>query len=87
MSARTTMSWAHISSRLSQLVCGLGGHELLLRAEPGRLSLKCMNCLYETPGWTIKETRVRPRSQGQGILVHQVQGYPCASLDVRSLAR
>ena len=31
------------------------GHQLLLNAEPGRLSLKCMSCPYETPGWTIKE--------------------------------
>jgi hypothetical protein len=74
MSANITMSWANLSSRLSQLFCGLGGHELLLRAEPGRLSLKCMNCMYETPGWTIKEAQARPRSQGRVVLVQQIQG-------------
>ena len=65
--------WASVSSRLSQLICGLGGHELLLNAEPGRLSLKCMSCPYETPGWTIKEKHVDARSHHThpAVLVEQ----------------
>ena len=66
-------NWASISSRLSQLICGLSGHELLLNAEPGRLSLKCMSCPYETPGWTIKEQHrnVRSRLHSPAVLVEQ----------------
>lgn len=63
MNASTPSYWSSLSSRLSQFLCGLSGHQLLLSAEPGRLSLKCMSCPYETPGWAIKErsydTRVR----------------------------
>jgi len=77
MSASTPTYWAHLASRLSQLICGLSGHQLLLNAEPGRLSLKCMSCPYETPGWTIKDksSAVRLRHQPAGVLVEQrVQG-------------
>lgn len=65
--------WSSVSSRLSQLICGLGGHELLLNAEPGRLSLKCMSCPYETPGWTIKEKAVdaRPPHAPSVVLLEQ----------------
>ena len=73
MSGSIAINWASISSRLSQLICGLSGHELLLNAEPGRLSLKCMSCPYETPGWTIKEQHqvVRPHHHGPAVLVQQ----------------
>lgn len=80
MSASTSSTptyWGHVSSRLSRLICGLSGHQLLLNAEPGRLSLKCMSCPYETPGWTIKEKGhdVRTRRQSAAVLVEQrVQG-------------
>jgi hypothetical protein len=80
MSASTPSTptyWANVASRLSQLICGLSGHQLLLNAEPGRLSLKCMSCPYETPGWTIKEKAydVRSRRQAATVLFEQrVQG-------------
>jgi hypothetical protein len=65
MSASTPTYWANVASRLSQLICGLSGHQLLLNAEPGRLSLKCMSCPYETPGWAIKEKAHDVRSHRQ----------------------
>ena len=77
MSASTHSHWANVRSRLSQLICGMSGHQLLLNAEPGRLSLKCMSCPYETPGWTIKEKTydVRLHHQAHAVLVEQrVQG-------------
>jgi hypothetical protein len=77
MTASTPTYLAHLASRLSQLICGLSGHQLLLNAEPGRLSLKCMSCPYETPGWAIKEQSCdgRPRRQPSAVLVEQrVQG-------------
>jgi hypothetical protein len=77
MSASNPTYWGNVASRLSQMICGLSGHQLLLNAEPGRLSLKCMSCPYETPGWTIKENSYDPRSRRQTttVLVEQrVQG-------------
>lgn len=42
-------------SRLQQFVCGLHGHDRLLQFETGRLSLKCVSCGHETPGWNLKK--------------------------------
>lgn len=77
MSASTPGYWSSLLSRLSQLICGVSGHQLVLNAEPGRLSLKCMSCPYETPGWTIKEKAGdnRMRRPAPAVLVEQrVQG-------------
>ena len=73
MSDSAPSYWSTVSSRLSQLICGLSGHQLLLSAEPGRLSLKCMSCPYETPGWTIKERSRdnRTRRPAAAVLVEQ----------------
>jgi hypothetical protein len=37
-----------------QFVCGLQGHDNLLEFGRGRLSLKCVSCGHESPGWDIK---------------------------------
>jgi hypothetical protein len=39
---------------IRQLVCGLHGHDSLLEFGQGRLSLKCVSCGHESPGWDIK---------------------------------
>jgi hypothetical protein len=36
-----------------QLICGLRGHEVVFHFEPNRLSLRCLNCALQTPGWTL----------------------------------
>lgn len=46
-----------------QALCGLRGHEMVLHFEPARLSLKCVACGAETPGWTID---VRPVFRSRG---------------------
>ena len=38
---------------LNQFLCAIRGHELFLRFEPRRLSLRCESCGYESPGWEI----------------------------------
>ena len=40
-----------------QTLCGLRGHVMVRHFEPARLSLQCLVCAAETPGWTID---VRP---------------------------
>ena len=54
------------SWRLHSFFCGLHGHDMVLRVEPGRLSLQCMSCHYVTPGWTIKESQAL-HSDGSGL--------------------
>jgi hypothetical protein len=39
---------------MRQFVCGLQGHDSLLQFGRGRLSLKCVSCGHESPGWDIK---------------------------------
>lgn len=38
---------------LRRVRCGLTGHDMLMRFEPGRLSLRCHDCGHETPGWSV----------------------------------
>ena len=33
--------------------CGLGGHAMAMRFEKSRMSLQCLGCGHNTPGWTI----------------------------------
>lgn len=45
------MSRVSIGAR--QFMCGLSGHDSLRHFEQGRLSLKCVSCGHETPGWEV----------------------------------
>jgi hypothetical protein len=38
---------------LRQLYCALRGHENYLHFEKNRVSLQCIGCGHESPGWTI----------------------------------
>jgi hypothetical protein len=40
---------------LRQMVCGLRGHDRLLHFEEERMSLRCVSCGHETPGWTLNQ--------------------------------
>ena len=47
-----------------QAVCAVHGHSMLMLAERDRMSLRCLWCGAETPGWTIDVNpalRRRPR--------------------------
>ena len=58
------MSWT--IHRLRQMMCGLHGHDAVLHFERNRLSLQCVTCGLESPGWAIEsETRrVKPLTAG-----------------------
>lgn len=45
-------------------LCGLRGHDDVLHFEPARLSLRCLKCGRQTPGWTLD---VKPRAAGQRL--------------------
>jgi len=44
-----------LSRRLSQLFCSFRGHDTLLHFEDERMSLRCLSCGHETPGWELNE--------------------------------
>jgi len=37
--------------------CGLGGHVMVRRFETDRMSLQCLSCGEQTPGWSIHARR------------------------------
>jgi hypothetical protein len=47
-------------ARLRHAFCGLFGCEMLRHFERERLSLRCVQCGYETPGWTLAIARPDP---------------------------
>ena len=51
---------ATVVQRLRQVLCGVHGHDSLLRFERDRLSLRCVSCGYESPGWELTETPPTP---------------------------
>ena len=49
---------ARAADRVNQFFCGLHGHDsLLLHVDNGRMSLHCVSCGYDTPGWDLKVRR------------------------------
>jgi hypothetical protein len=44
------------ATKLSQLFCGFRGHDALLHFEGERISLRCVSCGHETPGWDLDAT-------------------------------
>jgi len=44
-----------VIERLRQMFCGLHGHDTLLHFDKDRMSLRCVSCGHETPGWELNE--------------------------------
>jgi hypothetical protein len=44
-----------VMDRLRQMYCGLHGHDTLLHFDKDRMSLRCVSCGHETPGWELNE--------------------------------
>ncbi len=44
-----------VLDRVRQMFCGLHGHDTLLHFEQDRMSLRCVSCGHETPGWELNE--------------------------------
>ena len=47
--------FARVMESLRQMFCGLRGHDTLLHFEDERMSLRCVSCGHETPGWELNE--------------------------------
>lgn len=52
------ISVSGVLSRMDQFVCGLTGHDELMRFEPDRLSLHCSRCGHQSAGWEVRSPRV-----------------------------
>jgi hypothetical protein len=40
---------------MHQTLCGLRGHDSLLHFEEERMSMRCVSCGHDTPGWELNE--------------------------------
>jgi hypothetical protein len=64
------MSLDSVQTRVRRFLCGLSGHDSLRHFERGRISLKCVMCGYETPGWEVGPARTcRERPAGKQSVV------------------
>ncbi len=53
-----------VLDRVRQMFCGLHGHDTLLHFEQDRMSLRCLSCGHETPGWKLDEARPTVTARG-----------------------
>ena len=59
---------ARAPTLFKQFSCGLHGHDMLLHFERRRVSLKCVTCGHESPGWSMAPTTPKPAGQITGRL-------------------
>jgi hypothetical protein len=63
-----------------RVCCWLRGHEMVRCFEPARLSLRCLHCGAETPGWTLAVHQpIRGASLARVIPFQRVLTSPRAS--------
>ena len=70
-----TLALLHgIVTFVDRVLCAVHGHAMVLRYEPGRLSLRCLHCGARTTGWIIREAShdnretLRQKSRDAGVL-------------------
>lgn len=51
-----------VTDKVRQFICGLQGHDTLRHFDKGRISLQCVTCGYETPGWDLKRDALVPEA-------------------------
>jgi hypothetical protein len=61
---RTSGVAARVMGRLSQLICGVRGHDAVLHFEGKRVMMRCTSCGHDTPGWEITGRGPRRRFEG-----------------------
>jgi hypothetical protein len=55
--SRLATEVAVVAEWLRRAQCGVLGHGMILNLEQRRMSLRCLHCGHETPGWTIDAHR------------------------------
>lgn len=46
-----------VLTAIKRICCALRGHETILHFEIDRVSLRCLQCFYQSPGWRIDPPR------------------------------
>ena len=59
---------------LRQMFCGFSGHDNLMHFEEERMSLRCVSCGHETPGWELNG--VRPTITARAVAHRQAVARP-----------
>jgi hypothetical protein len=49
---------------LRQAFCAIHGHDTMLHFQHERMSLRCVSCGHETPGWTLNQARPTVKLRG-----------------------
>ncbi len=49
-----------VLNHLRQAFCGMAGHDTLRHFERNRMSLKCVSCGHESPGWALTRAAAAP---------------------------
>jgi hypothetical protein len=52
-----------VLDKISQLLCGIQGHDEMLEFDGSRMFLRCVNCGHETPGWDVRRGHPGPAHQ------------------------
>jgi hypothetical protein len=52
--SRITADTLGLAEWVRRARCGLTGHSMVLHLQPQRMSLRCMDCGEQTPGWAIR---------------------------------
>lgn len=65
---------ARIIESMSEIFCGVQGHDNLMRFEQNRMFLECASCGHKSPGWTI--TKTQPKSAFRGDARRHVMPRP-----------
>jgi hypothetical protein len=60
----TTDMFGRTLGRLGQMFCGLSGHDSMRHFESNRVTMRCVSCGHDTPGWEISERGPRKRFDG-----------------------
>jgi len=68
-----------MTRRLNQWICGLHGHHAELQMADDRVRLRCTDCGYESPGWSLgsvvsANTRVDIARRASSVTDEQLAG-------------
>jgi hypothetical protein len=58
---------------LRQAFCSIHGHDTMLHYQRERMSLRCVSCGHETPGWSLNEAppTVTIRGDARRLTIHR----------------
>jgi hypothetical protein len=75
-----------IGTRLARTICGLRGHSDLLHLTSYRVSLRCLLCGHETPGWDLgsRQPSLTDRALTPSVRVEAQQGMLTLTANIDS---